>query len=384
MFGGSARGSYSRSTPRGGAGAEEVAMRRTGRVVAAVVAATLALAGCAPQEARPAAQVTVAPDTARAKIGPPAPVVPTPPEPRPQPARWPLTGVKTGTKKVPARPAVSVKIENSAASRPHTGLHRADIVWEQVVEGGISRFVATYHSDLPREVGPVRSVRPMDPATVAPLRGILAASGGQGPFLRAVERSGTQLLTNDDGDRGFWRSSARYAPHNVYGDVRTFARQADKRRAEPPKAQFAYATTARKATARQHGSRGRVADVRLSPAQRTTWTWRGGAYRRSDDGRASMSSGQRVSARNVLVLSVRETNTRYRDPSGAPVPKAELVGRGKGVLLGGGKVVKVRWSKQGARKPLRLERPNGKQVLLAPGTTWVELVPRGDGSWRVT
>ena len=35
------------------------------------------------------------------------------------------------------------------AARPQTGLQQADIVWEQVVEGGISRYVAVYHSTLP-------------------------------------------------------------------------------------------------------------------------------------------------------------------------------------------------------------------------------------------
>jgi hypothetical protein len=358
-------------------------MRPT-RATALVLATMVALAGCGATEV-PAAQVTVAPDMTRAKIAPPAPVPPPAPEPEPRPdPRWPLTGIRTD--KVAKRPAVAVKIENSAASRPHTGLHRADIVWEQVVEGGISRFVAVYHSDLPRRVGPVRSERPMDPATVAPLHGILAASGGQPPFLRAVRATGTQLLTMDDGDRGFERSSSRPAPHNVYGDVRAFARQADRRRTEPPPAQLAYAEQRADGTARSRGKRAREADVRLSRAQRTTWTWNGKdqAYRRSDDGRASMSSGKRVTARNVLLLSVRVTSTGYRDPSGAAVPKTELVGKGEGRLLGGGRSIKVTWSKKGAKAPLRLRLARGGEVLLEPGRTWIELVPRDDGSWRVS
>src|SRR5690606_38141165 len=136
--------------------------------------------------------------------------------------------------------------------------------------------------------------------------------------------------------------------------------------------------------ARAQGKKGRTADVRLSPAQRTTWGWAKGSYRRSDDGRASMSSGKRVTARNVLLLRVDVTNTGYRDPSGAPVPKAELVGRGKGMLLGGGRAVNVKWSKKGTKAPLRLKRPGGGKVLLEPGNTWVELVPERSGSWDVS
>ena len=69
---------------------------------------------------------------------------------------WPLTGVPADA--VADRPALAVKIENSVDARPQTGLTAADMVWEQVVEGGITRFVAVYHSDLPPEIGPVRSI----------------------------------------------------------------------------------------------------------------------------------------------------------------------------------------------------------------------------------
>src|SRR3954447_25443220 len=100
------------------------------------------------------------------------------------PHAWPLTGVPVDA--VPSRPALAVKIENSIDARPQTGLNAADIVWEEVVEGGITRFVAVYHSTLPEEIGPVRSVRPMDPAVAAPLHGLLAFSGGVQAYVDAA------------------------------------------------------------------------------------------------------------------------------------------------------------------------------------------------------
>ena len=112
----------------------------------------------------------------------------TPPPPPPPPVYWPLTGIESGT--VPARPALAVKIENSVDARPQTGLNAADMVWEEVVEGGITRYVAVYHSTLPAQIGPIRSVRPMDPAIAAPLHGLFAFSGGQRPFVDAVAGPG--------------------------------------------------------------------------------------------------------------------------------------------------------------------------------------------------
>ena len=72
------------------------------------------------------------------------------------------------TTAVAQRPAVAVKIENSIDARPQTGLNSADIVWEEVVEGGVARYLAVFDSKLPPVIGPVRSVRPMDPAIAAP------------------------------------------------------------------------------------------------------------------------------------------------------------------------------------------------------------------------
>jgi len=104
------------------------------------------------------------------------------------PNAWPLTGIPSDL--VATRPALAVKIENSVDARPQTGLNAADLLWEQVVEGGITRFVAVYHSTLPEDIGPVRSVRPMDPAIAAPLHGLLAFSGGQQQYVDAVSAAG--------------------------------------------------------------------------------------------------------------------------------------------------------------------------------------------------
>ncbi|MFI2103582.1 DUF3048 domain-containing protein [Isoptericola sp. NPDC019693] len=355
---------------------------RTGVVGALVALALLATAGCGVGEPAAPPTVTAAPDVTVPKAAPPDPVKP---KPRPKPVVWPLTGRPTGTAKVPARPAVAVKIENSEQARPQSGLQQADIVWEQVVEGGISRYVAVYHSRLPGTVGPVRSVRPMDPAIVAPMHGILAYSGGQPPFIRAVGKAGVQSVTMDGGDPGFRRSGDRAAPHNVYGSVKAFAKQASKSRATPPPAQFSYAAKVGQGSAAKNDRKGHVAEVRLSPAQRTVWRWkdRTKTYARYDGSRPSTSSGNQLRARNVLILSVKMKNTRYRDPSGAPVPETQMVGSGKGVLLTRGKALDVSWSKKKTGKKLVLTTRGGDRVTLDPGNLWVELVPRGSGSWRV-
>lgn len=350
------------------------------RGAGALLLAALVLAGCGAlatePEPLPTPTATVEPPVREDRGRPPRPDVPV---------VWPLTGVPT--ERVADRPAVSVKVENSAAARPQRGLGEADIVWEQLVEGGITRFVATYHSRLPDAVEPVRSVRPMDPAIVAPLDGVLAFSGGQAAFIAAVQRYGTQTLINDDGDPGFVRDPYRPVPHNVIGDVRTFAAQADGGRTSPPPPQFAYARTRGDGTATARGTRARTVDVRFSPAQRTVWTWAGDdrRYLRSEGAVPSVAAdGARHGARNVVVLETEVFLTSFRDPAGARVPEHRLGGRsGRGTLLSGGRAVPVRWSKKDHRSPVVLRTKDGTEALLEPGTTWIELVPRGSGSWAV-
>lgn len=122
---------------------------------------------------------------------------PSPTPVPPPPVRWPLTGLESST---PIdHPALAVKIENSVDARPQTGLGAADLVWEEVVQGGITRYVAVYHSTLPPEVGPVRSIRAVDPSIAAPLHGLFAFSGGQQAYIGGAAAAGLQLLSNDAG-----------------------------------------------------------------------------------------------------------------------------------------------------------------------------------------
>nr|WP_265520525.1 DUF3048 domain-containing protein [Oerskovia sp. JB1-3-2] len=317
--------------------------------------------------AAPVTQTVPAPLDARRGV-PPTPDVPL---------VWPLTGIETD--EVADRPALAVKIENSVASRPQTGLEDADIVWEQVVEGGITRFVAVYHSRAPELVGPVRSVRPTDPAIVAPQHGVLAYTGGQRPFVDAVAAAGVQSVVMDAGDPGFVRMPERRAPHNIYGDLESFWDQADADRTVPPVAELVHAR-AGEGSATTEGDPAERIDVRLTFASSAVWHWSAddSAYLRDEGTTPAVSAdGERLSAANVVLLDVVLVNTEFRDVGGAAVPRTELVASGVGHVASGGRWIPVSWSKAAVEAPLTLTTADGTAVLLEPGTTWIELVPGG-------
>lgn len=352
--------------------------RKPGRAAwaATMVAGVLALAACGGGGPTDVPTRTVPATVEADKGAPPSPAAPT---------AWPLTGVPSDD--VATRPALAVKIENLPQARPQAGLDAADIVWEEVVEGGITRFVAVYHSKTPETVGPIRSVRPMDPAIVAPMHGILAYTGAQKPFIEAVGAAGIQSIIMDKGDDGFYKQKGKRAPHNVFGRTADFWAQADDDRTSPPPAQFAYASSEGQGTATTAGAPVALLDVRLSASSRAQWSWGAdeGAFLRSEGTKPAVSpDGDRLSAANVVVLSVEMTNTKFKDPAGAFVPETQMVGTGEGVVASAGKQVAVTWSKDAVESPLVLTGPDGGRVLLEQGATWIELVPRGSGSYTVS
>ncbi|MBY3555789.1 DUF3048 domain-containing protein [Modestobacter lapidis] len=297
---------------------------------------------------------------------------------------WPLTGLESGP--VPPRPALAVKIENSVDARPQTGLNAADVVWEEVVEGGITRYVAVYHSAVPPEIGPVRSIRPMDPAIAAPLRGLFAFSGGQRPYVDAVAAAGLQVISHDAGAAGFHRISSRRAPHNVYADPAALWAQADPGHFAPPAPQFDYAEAGAQPTAVTGGAPAAAVQLMLSRSSRPVWTWSAPDARwvRAEGATPAVEAdGTPLRAANVVVLRVDIVSTAATDPAGNPVPETVLVGSGEALVATGGSTIPGRWTKHAVGERLFLTGPDGNPVRLAAGNTWVELVPNGTGAVAV-
>lgn len=287
----------------------------------------------------------------------------------------PLTGLPVG--KVAARPALVVKIENSSAARPQSGVDRADLVVEELVEGGITRFAAVFQSRDPGLVGPVRSLRDVDASVAAPLRGLLASSGAASVVLKRVRRAPVQLMTPSSPPSAYVRTRSRPAPHNLYAHASALWAHADKGHRAPPEPYLPVAADAAHASTAT-GTATRSLRLRFSPSAQPRWSYDAGAHRwlRSEGTTPSRTAaGVRMTAQNVLVLRVRTRDAGYRDPIGNPVPETVLTGSGALTLVSGGRRVAGTWHKASRDAGLHLTDAGGHPLLLAPGTTWVELLP---------
>ena len=346
---------------------------RSATAVTFAVAAALVISACAPAD-------IVEPNTTVQASAPPVEraAAPTPP-PDPKPAvTWPLTGLDaTGaTAAALARPAISVKIENTKQARPQTNLEHADVVFEENVEYGISRLIAVFQSDYPKEVGPIRSMRPMDRNIMGSLGGPLVFSGAQKRFIKAARDSGTVLIAQDVGSKGFFRTHDKASPHNLHGYLTEFQKQS--KGAVAPAEQWAFAYPGEFASASVAGKDATTIDLKFSPYSHPHWTWnaKSGLWLRYEGDTAhKTASGTQLSATNVVILYVT-TKMTGKVPGGLSVPETLVAGKsGNGFAATGGKYIPVSWSKKGQFDPFVVVDASGNAVALAPGQTWFELVP---------
>ncbi|MCU1571790.1 MAG: hypothetical protein JWR33_2531 [Naasia sp.] len=278
------------------------------------------------------------------------------------------------------RPALAAKIDNLEDARPQWGLERADVVFEELVEGGLTRYLGVWHSDVPDLIGPIRSIRPMDPDIVAPFGGIIAYSGGQPIFVGMMEATGLYNAVHGNADTAglFFRTDERESPHDVLLRAPELI-SAHRELAAPPQ-QFAYGLDAASSSAGRSGDPVSRIDVVFSDSRYPAWAWsaKRGQYLRLQEGAPDTdSAGAQLGATNVVVLRVAIDRTF------GSVPKTVLVGSGDGWLATGGKAVHVTWSKAASAAPIQLLDDLGLPARLAPGNTWIELLP-DDGLLTLT
>jgi hypothetical protein len=293
---------------------------------------------------------------------------------REQASRSPLTGL-TFKGKPPAHPVVAVKIDNSGSSAPQIGLGSADMVVEELVEGGITRLAAFFYSDVPTNVGPVRSMRATDIGVVQPLDAVLVASGGAAPTVTRLKDEDIRTFT--EGARGYYRDTGRVAPYNLFMHLGELVKTLDAGDRAAPYLPFASPSSS---PSLPKGEAAKGFTATFSPSSSSTFGLRDGRYVNTD---TNATAEDQFVADTVLVLRVRVEDAGYLDPAGNPVPETIFDGQGDAMIFDGGRLVRGTWTKNGLASDIRL-RAAGETVTLPPGKVWIELVPAEGGSVSVT
>ena len=297
---------------------------------------------------------------------------------RPDPC--PLTGAVRNGEDAPARPVLAVKVENTRDAYPLAGLEHADVIYEEPVEGGLTRFAALFQCRDAGRVGPVRSARTTDPKLLLSLsdQPILAFSGAHPKVNAALEAAGVLRLTESAGV-AFERDEARSAPHNLFASTKALYRLATEAGGDTsaPPALFRYDDSV------PSPSRPRTsATISFSGSNTAEWAWSGGRWVRQLDGAPMLSEGgAEIAVDNVVIQQVVVTMSDILDAAGNPSPEVQVVGEGKAWILRDGRLIVGRWRRASLGDVTVFETRDGDEIALAPGTTFVELMPKdGDGA----
>jgi hypothetical protein len=282
----------------------------------------------------------------------------------------PLTGLHQGSP--PKNALFMVKIENTSSGEPQYGVNQADLVAEELVEGGFTRLAAFFYSSLPTKVGHVRSARTTDIDLAEPLDATILASGGAPKTLRKIKRSELPYYSYDMRSPGWSSDPSKHAPYHVLWDLTTLSQTA--KASIPPKPYFTWG----EGPASSDTAKKTHASVRFSPTTTTDWTFSGGRWRRSPERAAA---GQAYTADNLVVIFARVEDAGYRDPAGNAVPETLVEGSGRAVIFTGSAATEATWHKEDRNATMSFTSKPGKAITLKPGRIWLEAVPRS-GSVR--
>lgn len=268
---------------------------------------------------------------------------------------------------------LAVMVENSPAARPQSGLASADIVYEALAEGGISRFMAVYLTNDPEEVGPVRSTRHYFTFLAGEFNAALVHVGSSPLGFAALDALGIRRIDHARGDPGFWRSRARLAPHNAYVNLRAARAALDARDPGGPGGWSGFWFKAPED--RYSGP--------PAPELTVTYPWGGyevryvyepetNRYLRFMAGalHRDAATGEPLWAANVLVQYVP---AEVIDREGRL--DLEQVGDGAVLSFLDGTVLEGRWSKADYGSATLYWDPAGNRLRFNPGPIWVQLVP---------
>jgi hypothetical protein len=278
----------------------------------------------------------------------------------------PLTGLPDTDGAAQGRPALTVKVDNADFEnvRPQTGLDRADVVYEEVTEDGITRFAAIFQSQVPAEVGPIRSVRSIDPDLVTPIGGVFAYSGGAQTNVEKLLQAPVNSVDESAAGDAMFRVDTKDAPHNLFGRVQLLFDKGGQ--PVPPPPLFQYVEEAETVA----GEPTAAFTVGFAPGYAPTYSY--DATTRTwlrDIGGVPfvMSDGPQIAPTNVIVQFTEYTG------GGEGV----VLGEGDAWIFSDGQLVRGRWVRPAVEQPAQYVDAAGQPVELLPGTTWVELLPIG-------
>ena len=300
--------------------------------LAALLIAPLALTACShsePKSIKPVESTSPTPTT-------------TSPSPTPTPPVLSLLSGRQGKKN---GPVYAAKVDNTTNSHPQIGLTKADVVYIEQVEGGVTRLAAIFSSTYPKLVGPVRSARISDIDLLRQYGTVgLMYSGSQTPLLPKLQAARLKLVSFDANRTGYTRQPNRPMPYDVIGNFAPCASGPARSRHRRPSATRSAPRPPPVASAprtSRSASQSALVGAQWSAGQKR--------YLLSMDGAKDMAKeGGQLGPTTLVVQYSQLVPSPYFDVNHVNTPFTKTLGHGKALFFRDGKVFKGKWSRSKA------------------------------------
>ncbi len=280
----------------------------------------------------------------------------------------------------PRRPGPAmVQIENSILARPQSGLQQANIVYEYLAEGGITRMTAIYFNPTgSQRIEPVRSARPVTIRLWHAYHGVIFFSGANSKVLQVIQEQRIPALTeSSDAGAYFARDPSRRAPHNLYTDGDRLAKGLSK---YAPRITYVLPSSGEPAASPAPPAANRVVFDQTN-SHRVIYTYSAAdsayAYSTAIGPLTDKNTGQPIKPVNVILIQVAHHDAGFTDVVGAPAVDFDLQGTGPADVFSKGHRYTATWDLSNPELPLKIVGADGKVMRLPAGLTWIHLVDPG-------
>ena len=303
----------------------------------------------------------------------------------------PLTGKEIPPELWLNRPkrVLAFKIDNNINARPQSGLQEADSVFEILVEGGMTRFLAFFLDNTSKYLGPIRSARPTDPTVVRPYDGTLVVSGATDGLIPTIRELGVPVLEEVTAPAMF-RIGSRKAPHNLYADTELVREVVDSRGfkfLQPgPQPLYPFGFN-------QNNWDSGANKITIQYSEFTTVIWKLDGNRYSRFIIDAYSSDKDAVAHNFIsqdgnysdILSTETIvviqGALYKDKA-TTLPSILTVGIGDLFIFNDGKYVQGNWRRTDISENFEFFDLNQNPIEVPPSSQWIHVIPNeGQIAW---
>lgn len=286
----------------------------------------------------------------------------------------PLSGQYTTEDKIDKRP-VAIMFDNHRSARWQAGLSEAEIVYEVLVEGRITRYMGIFLINDPEVIGPVRSARPYYLSALLEYDPIYVHCGGSPDAIDQIDKLGIDNIScMSAAGYVFYRNNevGKEAPHDLYTSMESIRKfQKEKQYSlESDYEPFSF-------NKESEDIDGEIAeevmiDYGLNNITEYKYDEELNLYLRYKDGEAHLDENDNtnITATNIII---QEANTKVIDDSKRL--QIDTVGKGEGYYITKGKHINITWEKDSRESKTKYYDESGEEIVLNPGVTWIQITP---------